>query len=70
MVHDISPNFRVILDRTSPDLACPSLLLLPIATVGGEAKRPAMALADERAIDANNFRSSRWPAPDLHPRRR
>ena len=43
--------------------------LLPMATVGGEAKRPAMAVADERAIDANDFRRSRWPAPDLHPRR-
>ena len=34
-----------------------------MATVGGEAKRPAMAVADERAIDANNFRRSRWPPP-------
>ena len=56
MVHDISPNFRVILDRTSPDPAWPVVSACPDSHRGWRGQAPDHALADERAIDANNFR--------------
>jgi hypothetical protein len=40
MVHDISANFRVIVDRTSPDLACPSCLLAPNSDRGRRGQAP------------------------------
>ena len=42
--------------------------LLPIATVGGEAKRPAMAVADERRSMRTTSVVRGGLPPDLHPR--